>query len=93
MLCVLALTKTCRCRALAVYHALAVFSRARAQNATPLSPRLHSDAVEQPLPVAAAANELYIAARAQGHGDADFSAVLQAVMMTQQQQQQQQQQQ
>jgi 3-hydroxyisobutyrate dehydrogenase-like beta-hydroxyacid dehydrogenase len=30
--------------------------------------------------MAAAANEAYIKARAQGHGDADFSAVLEAVL-------------
>lgn len=33
------------------------------------------DAVNQPMPVAAAANEAFKAARAAGHGDADFSAV------------------
>lgn len=37
------------------------------------------DKSEQPLPVAAAANDLYIRARAKGLGDADFSAVLEAV--------------
>jgi 3-hydroxyisobutyrate dehydrogenase-like beta-hydroxyacid dehydrogenase len=30
--------------------------------------------------MAAAANEAYIKARSQGHGDADFSAVLEAVV-------------
>ena len=34
-----------------------------------------SDAVAQPLPVAAAANEAFKLARAAGHGDDDFSAV------------------
>lgn len=38
-----------------------------------------ADALGQPLPVIAAANEQYIRARAQGYGDADFSAVLEAV--------------
>ncbi|KAK9806870.1 hypothetical protein WJX72_005566 [[Myrmecia] bisecta] len=36
--------------------------------------------VQQPLPVAAAANELYLQAQSAGHGDADFSAVLEAVL-------------
>jgi glyoxylate/succinic semialdehyde reductase len=34
-----------------------------------------SDELAQPLPVAAAANEAFKAARAAGQGDADFSAV------------------
>jgi glyoxylate/succinic semialdehyde reductase len=38
-----------------------------------------ADAVGQPLATMAAANELYIRARAMGYGDADFSAVLEAV--------------
>jgi len=38
-----------------------------------------ADAVGQALPVISAANEQYIRARAQGFGDADFSAVLEAV--------------
>jgi glyoxylate/succinic semialdehyde reductase len=38
-----------------------------------------ADAVGVPLPVISAANEQYIRARAQGYGDADFSAVLEAV--------------
>lgn len=38
-----------------------------------------ADAVGQALPVISAANEQYIRARAQGYGDADFSAVLEAV--------------
>ena len=54
-----------------------------ALNTTPAQTK-HSDAAEQPLPVAAAANELYIQARSQGLGDADFSAVLQAVLGQQQ---------
>ncbi|GLC41071.1 hypothetical protein PLESTB_000946700 [Pleodorina starrii] len=37
------------------------------------------DEVAQPLPMAAAANALYIAARRQGLADADFSAVMEAV--------------
>ncbi|PNH09751.1 putative oxidoreductase GLYR1 [Tetrabaena socialis] len=37
------------------------------------------DEVAQPLPTAAAANALYVAARRQGLGDSDFSAVLEAV--------------
>ena len=37
------------------------------------------DKVEQPLPVAAAANEVFKRGRAQGLGDQDFSAVLEAV--------------
>lgn len=37
------------------------------------------DEVEQPLPLAAAANELYKRARAEGYSDADFSAVMAAV--------------
>ncbi|EFJ53105.1 6-phosphogluconate dehydrogenase [Volvox carteri f. nagariensis] len=37
------------------------------------------DEVAQPLPMAAAANSLYIAARRQGLGDMDFSAVMEAV--------------
>ncbi|GFR42250.1 hypothetical protein Agub_g3144 [Astrephomene gubernaculifera] len=45
------------------------------------------DEVAQPLPMAAAANSLYIAARRQGLGDADFSAVMEAVAAQQQQQQ------
>lgn len=36
------------------------------------------DAVAQPLPVAAAANEVFKAARAQGLGDSDFAAVYEA---------------
>ncbi|GIL49830.1 hypothetical protein Vafri_6147 [Volvox africanus] len=42
------------------------------------------DEVEQPLPMAAAANALYIAARRQGLGDMDFSAVMEAVAVQQQ---------
>ena len=42
-----------------------------------------ADARGQPLAVAAAANDLYVRAKGQGHGDDDFSAVLTAV--TQQQ--------
>jgi glyoxylate/succinic semialdehyde reductase len=38
-----------------------------------------ADTLGQPLPVISAANEQYIRARAQGLGDADFSAVLEAV--------------
>jgi glyoxylate/succinic semialdehyde reductase len=38
------------------------------------------DDAAQALPVAAAANELYKKARAQGRGDADFSAVLEALV-------------
>lgn len=38
-----------------------------------------ADAAGQPLGVIAAANDLYVRARAAGHGDADFSAVLEAV--------------
>lgn len=38
-----------------------------------------ADVAGQPLAVTAAANDLYIRARAQGYGDADFSAVLEAV--------------
>lgn len=38
-----------------------------------------ADTLGQPLPVIAAANEQYIRARARGYGDADFSAVLEAV--------------
>ena len=38
-----------------------------------------ADAVAQPLAVMAAANDLYVRARGQGHGDEDFSAVLAAV--------------
>lgn len=36
------------------------------------------DALAQPLPVAAAANEAFKEARAKGHGDADFAAVYEA---------------
>ena len=43
----------------------------------------NSDALDQPLPVAAAANEAYKQAKRLGLGDADFSAVFEA---TQQQQ-------
>jgi glyoxylate/succinic semialdehyde reductase len=39
-----------------------------------------SDEVAQPLPVAAAANEAFKAARAAGQGDADFSAVHEAAL-------------
>ncbi|GIL77665.1 hypothetical protein Vretimale_6780 [Volvox reticuliferus] len=42
------------------------------------------DEVEQPLPMAAAANALYIAARRHGLGDMDFSAVMEAVAAQQQ---------
>lgn len=35
--------------------------------------------VSQPSPIAAAANELYKIAKSQGLGDADFSAVLEAL--------------
>jgi glyoxylate/succinic semialdehyde reductase len=38
-----------------------------------------ADAVGQPLAVIGAANDLFIRARATGHGNADFSAVLEAV--------------
>lgn len=38
------------------------------------------DRLEQPLPVASAANQLFVSARERGHGDDDFSAVLTAVM-------------
>lgn len=37
------------------------------------------DALDQPLPVAAAANELFKAAKARGHGGADFAAVYEAL--------------
>jgi 3-hydroxyisobutyrate dehydrogenase-like beta-hydroxyacid dehydrogenase len=37
------------------------------------------DELNQPLPVAAAANEAYKRAKAAGHGDADFSAVYEAI--------------
>lgn len=43
-----------------------------------------ADALEQPMPVTAAANDAYIRARGQGLGDADFSAVLEAVARRQQ---------
>ena len=36
------------------------------------------DTLAQPLPVAAAANEAFKAARALGHGDSDFAAVYEA---------------
>eukprot|EP00882_Tetradesmus_deserticola_P012853 GHRQ01013621.1.p2 GENE.GHRQ01013621.1~~GHRQ01013621.1.p2 ORF type:complete len:233 (+),score=121.37 GHRQ01013621.1:695-1393(+) len=48
-----------------------------------------ADTAAQPLAVIAAANDLYVRARQQGLGDADFSAVLEAVKGQQQQQQQQ----
>merc|ERR1711907_612474 len=35
-----------------------------------------ADAMEQSLPVASAANQSFVMARAAGHGDADFSAVV-----------------
>lgn len=38
------------------------------------------DKVAQPLPVSAAANEAFKRARQLGHGDADFSAVLEACL-------------
>ena len=38
------------------------------------------DAAAQKLPLAAAANELYKEARAAGHADSDFSAVLEALL-------------
>jgi 3-hydroxyisobutyrate dehydrogenase-like beta-hydroxyacid dehydrogenase len=37
------------------------------------------DALAQPLPVAAAANEAFKAARALGRGDEDFAAVYEAI--------------
>lgn len=37
------------------------------------------DQLDQPMPVAAAANEEYKAAKEQGHGDNDFAAVYNAV--------------
>jgi glyoxylate/succinic semialdehyde reductase len=43
------------------------------------------DARGQPLPVAAAANDLYVRAKGAGRGDDDFSAVLTAVLQQQQQ--------
>jgi glyoxylate/succinic semialdehyde reductase len=43
-----------------------------------------ADAAAQPLPVAAAANNMYIRARQLGQGDADFSAVMAAVLEQQQ---------
>jgi glyoxylate/succinic semialdehyde reductase len=42
-----------------------------------------ADAKGQPLAVAAAANDLYIRAKGRGHGDDDFSAVLEAVLREQ----------
>jgi 3-hydroxyisobutyrate dehydrogenase-like beta-hydroxyacid dehydrogenase len=45
-----------------------------------------ADAAAQLLAVIAAANDLYVRARQQGHGDADFSEVLEAVKKGQQQQ-------
>jgi len=45
-----------------------------------------ADAKGQPLAVAAAANDLYVRAKGEGHGDADFSAVLAAVARQQGQQ-------
>ena len=41
---------------------------------------MRSDEVAQPLPVAAAANEAFKAARAAGQGEADFSAVHEAAL-------------
>lgn len=38
-----------------------------------------ADELGQPMGVTAAANDMYIRARQQGHADADFSAVLEAV--------------
>ncbi|XP_031474114.1 glyoxylate/succinic semialdehyde reductase 2, chloroplastic [Nymphaea colorata] len=38
-----------------------------------------AEAVSQPSPIAAAANELYKIAKSQGHSDADFSAVVEAL--------------
>eukprot|EP00879_Flechtneria_rotunda_P023470 GHRR01024826.1.p1 GENE.GHRR01024826.1~~GHRR01024826.1.p1 ORF type:complete len:256 (+),score=98.14 GHRR01024826.1:252-1019(+) len=39
------------------------------------------DSVNQPLPVAAAANEAFKQAKAKGHGDADFAAVYEAIQI------------
>lgn len=48
--------------------------------ATCVSAALHAfrDSLGQPLPVAAAANEMFKAARAKGRGDEDFAAVYEA---------------
>ena len=46
---------------------------------------LRRDQVEQQLPVASAANSAYIAARGQGLGDLDFSAVMAVIAAHKQQ--------
>jgi glyoxylate/succinic semialdehyde reductase len=43
-----------------------------------------ADTAAQPLTVAAAANQAYVKARQMGQGDADFSAVMMAVLQQQQ---------
>jgi glyoxylate/succinic semialdehyde reductase len=50
--------------------------QARADIAPPRAP---GDELNQPLPVAAAANEAYKRAKAAGLGDADFAAVYEAI--------------
>ena len=41
-----------------------------------------SDALDQPLPVAAAANEAFKQAKAKGFGDCDFAAVYEAIQVS-----------
>jgi hypothetical protein len=41
-----------------------------------------SDTLDQPLPVAAAANEAFKQAKAKGYGDADFAAVYEAIQVS-----------
>jgi 3-hydroxyisobutyrate dehydrogenase-like beta-hydroxyacid dehydrogenase len=40
------------------------------------------DSLNQPLPVAAAANEAYKQAKSKGYGDADFAAVYEATQVS-----------
>lgn len=46
-----------------------------------LPPLARSDTLDQPLPVAAAANEAFKQAKAKGYGDSDFAAVYEAIQV------------
>lgn len=59
----------------AAVHAVGVVNQYRSSL---LLAMLCSDSLGQPLPVAAAANEMFKAARAKGRGDEDFAAVYEA---------------
>ena len=53
--------------------------QARRASLTSACTAIVGDELNQPLVVAAAANEVYKRAKAAGHGDADFAAVYEAI--------------